>query len=164
MKLISLFLLSAISPLGFATVAQPSSTLTPGVLCSASDPDFQGYDYAENVAPGEVLCTTKSGLKLQFAVVAAQSINKISIKVVAADGEHEAVHADSNLVGKIVHTTKSPLLNGLLRFVIVEKPAGDRFEIYTPADLTLVPHKFGGFMKIAFDGGFPGLSQLDCSL
>ena len=31
-------------------LTQPDWNLTPGILCSADDPDFSKYDYPENIA------------------------------------------------------------------------------------------------------------------
>lgn len=35
---------------GYAQAAKPDNSLTPGVLCSESDPDFQGYRYNPPIA------------------------------------------------------------------------------------------------------------------
>ena len=36
--------------LAWSLVSQPNWNVTPGVLCSASDPNFSNYDYPEHIA------------------------------------------------------------------------------------------------------------------
>lgn len=48
------------------TLAQPNWTLTPGVLCSATDPNFSNYDYPEHVAR----CTRNVGTQEKQQIAA----------------------------------------------------------------------------------------------
>src|SRR6185312_9551165 len=45
-----LLCLLTMMPLWAQAMTQPNPTLTPGVLCTASDPNFSGYAYAEHIA------------------------------------------------------------------------------------------------------------------
>jgi len=51
MKLLTFFITVMLwQSLAWSSVAQPNWNVTPGVLCSASDPNFSNYDYPEHVA------------------------------------------------------------------------------------------------------------------
>lgn len=110
----------------------------------------------------EILCTTKDSVKVRFHVLQADTIDSVTVAIETNNEAHEAIKVPGMVRAKAVHTKGSHAFDTMSRYSLSDK-TDDHFELYLPSDLTTVDSQFLGFLKIAFEGNYPKLSQLLCT-
>ncbi|MBC7538139.1 MAG: hypothetical protein H7281_04920 [Bacteriovorax sp.] len=108
-----------------------------------------------------ISCQTKNLTILKFSLAGNNQITKISVNLKDKDGEHEAIKVNKTISGKEITKAKSPLLIGLVRYVLNEK-SKDHFEIFLPQNVGVDNSKFNGFLKIGFEDNYPSLTSFEC--
>lgn len=110
----------------------------------------------------EIACTTKDSVKVRFHILLADTIDSVTVAIDTNNAQHEAIQVPGMVKAKPVKIKKSHAFDGLSRYSLSDK-TDDHFELYLPSDLISVQPQFSGFLKIAFEGNYPKLSQLLCT-
>lgn len=111
---------------------------------------------------GTVTCLSADGESVRFQIADRDTISGVTLAVSSHGTQHEALRVDAEVKSTPLHNVKSHLLDGMVRYVL-NPNSDDHFEIFLPADLTVILNSFTGFLKVGFEGNFPKLSRLTCT-
>jgi hypothetical protein len=136
---------------------------------------FKGVSSAPHAPPAVVVtpptsnvrsvtCTSAGAAPLvaRFRVLDDLNLDGISVSL-NDNGDHEVISASQPSAGKLSHAKSSPLA-GLVLFVVSDKGAKDRFDMYLPQHLASSGQAaFTAYVKISFEDTYPNLNSLSCS-
>ena len=121
--------------------------------------------FASSFACGEQASSSGSNDKITIVGQAIDSTTLANVKVsIETKGAPREVLSTNGQVSSIDNHSKKKPLNGLTKFRLSDS-TGDTFDFYLPADfLQSSSASFTGFLRVAFDKGYPKVSPVDCHL